>query len=69
VIDLIERKWKKRKYRPGGSYGPRKWNWFLKVIGKEFSAAERAHLPEHPAMARPEHQTSSEALERGMEAF
>jgi hypothetical protein len=54
VFDLLERKWADPKYRPGGKHGPRKWAWFFKVIGNEFSELERSHLPEQPA-ALPEH--------------
>ena len=37
VLELIERKWRNKKYRPGGQHGPRGWNWFLQLIGNEFS--------------------------------
>jgi biotin operon repressor len=46
VLELLDRRWQKRKYRPGRRHGPYKWNWFLTVIGKEFSETERDHLPE-----------------------
>ena len=53
VRDLLSRLWADPKYRPGKEYGPRGWNWFLKVIGNEFNVAERNHLPEQPASAGP----------------
>jgi hypothetical protein len=68
VFDLLERKWANPKYRPGKRQGPRTWNWFLKVIGNEFNAAERGHLPEQPAAARPSI-AEREALERGIDAI
>jgi hypothetical protein len=51
VFDLLNRRWSDAKYRPGGKHAPRKWSWFLKVIGNEFSVTERGHLPEQPASA------------------
>jgi hypothetical protein len=45
VLNLLERRWASPKYLPGGKNGPRGWNWFLKVIGKEFSLLERARDP------------------------
>ena len=27
VFDLIERRWRNKKYWPGGQHGPRGWNW------------------------------------------
>jgi Helix-turn-helix domain len=59
VVGLLERRWKNKKYRLGAKHGPgagggqrSAWNWFLKVIGNEFSETERAHLPEPPARAK-----------------
>jgi hypothetical protein len=70
VVALIDRKWSKPRFRPGAKHGPRSWNWFLKVIGNEFSVTERAHLPEAPA-APPsaEYGRDSEAFERATAAF
>jgi hypothetical protein len=53
VFNLLNRRWNEAKYRPGGKHAPRKWAWFLKVIGAEFSELERCHLPEQPAAAGP----------------
>jgi hypothetical protein len=50
VIAYLDSKFAKRKYRPGGSFGPRSWNWFYSVIRERFSATERGHLPEQPAV-------------------
>jgi len=69
VLDLIERKFRNKKYRPGAMHGPRSWNWFLKVIGNEFSATERGHLPEASAVPRPEHQDDPGPLMRGIDAL
>lgn len=69
VVDLIERRFRNKKYRPEGVNGPRSWNWFLTVIGNEFSETERDHLPETPAVPRPEHRADPEALARGIEAL
>jgi hypothetical protein len=69
VFDLIERRWRNKKYRPGGQYGPRGWNWFLKVIGNEFSATERSHLPEQPAAPHPAHQATAEEMACGIDAL
>jgi len=46
VIECLDRRFAKKRYRPGGRYGPRMWNWFYTVIREHFSATERGHLPE-----------------------
>jgi hypothetical protein len=53
VFHLLNRRWADPKYRPCGKHAPRKWSWFLKVIGAEFSELERCHIPEQPAAAGP----------------
>jgi hypothetical protein len=69
VCELLDRKYAKKKYRPGAQHGPRGWNWFLKVIGSEFSTTERSHFPEPPAESPLEHQMEPEAMNRGIEAI
>jgi len=46
VIECLDSRFAKNRYRPGGRYGPRVWNWFYTVIRERFSATERGHLPE-----------------------
>jgi hypothetical protein len=48
VIACLDSTFAKRRYRPGGRFGPSSWNWFYTVIRECFSAAERGHLPESP---------------------
>lgn len=69
VLDLIERRWRNKKYRPGGQHGPRGWNWFLQVIGNEFSATERSHLSEPPATPRSERQATADEVARGIDVL
>jgi hypothetical protein len=45
VVACLDSKFAKRKYRPGGRYGPSTWNWFYTVIRERFSATERGHFP------------------------
>jgi hypothetical protein len=49
VIAYFDSKYAKKKYRPGGTAGPRSWTWFYSVIAREFGR-ERGHLPEAPAV-------------------
>jgi len=53
VFHLLNQRWADPKYKADGKNAPRKWAWFLTVIGKEFSELERNHLPEQPAAAGP----------------
>lgn len=69
IVDLINRRWKAKKYRPGARCGPRSWNWFLTVIANEFSPAERGRWPEAVATPHPDHRASVDALARGIEAL
>jgi hypothetical protein len=46
VIACLDSKFAKKRYRPGGRFGPSSWNWFYTVIRERFSATERGHLPE-----------------------
>jgi hypothetical protein len=46
VIACLDSKFAKRRYRPGGRFGPSSWNWFYTVIRERFSATERGHLAE-----------------------
>jgi hypothetical protein len=69
IVDLINRRWKAKKHRPGARCGPRSWNWFLTVIANEFSPAERARSPEAVASPHPDHRISAECLARGIEAI
>jgi hypothetical protein len=65
IIEFLQRLWAKKKYRPGGSKGPHEWNWFLTVIGNEFSAIERGRWPEPIAPAHPSNTASAEEIARG----
>ena len=67
ICELLDRKWAQKKFRPSGRCGPRDWNWFLTVIGNEFSSIERGRLPEAPAAA--DLSVSEDALARGIEAI
>jgi Helix-turn-helix domain len=74
VVGLLERRWKNKEYRLGAKHGPgavggqrSRWNWFLKVIGNEFSETERAHLPEPPARAKRDESMHASGL--GKEQF
>jgi len=69
VLELIERKWRNKKYRPGGQHGPRGWNWFLQVVGNEFSVAERSHLSESPAAPHSDHQATPEEMTGGIDVL
>jgi hypothetical protein len=69
IIDLINRRWRIKKHRPGARCGPWSWNWFLTVIANEFSPAERGHSPEAVATARAEHLIAAEDLAQGIEAL
>ncbi len=67
IVDLLNRRWRTKKHRPGARCGPRSWNWFLTVIANEFSPAERAHLPE--ATPNNRQRVSEQELARGIEAL
>jgi hypothetical protein len=69
ILDLITRRWKAKKHRPGATCGPRSWNWFLTVIGNEFSPAERSRSPATVASPHPDHGISPDCLARGIEAI
>lgn len=69
IEELLDRKWAEKKFRSGGRHGPRTWNWFLQVVGNEFSPVERGRWPEAAAAPQPEHEASSDALARGIEAL
>ena len=53
VIECLNWRFAKKRYRPGGRYGPRVWNWFYTVIRESFSATERGHLPEPTRRRQP----------------
>ena len=76
VVALLERKRKNKKFRLGSKHGPgavsgqrSRWNWFLKVIGAEFSETERAHLPELPAVNIEPTKEETDYMERACDAF
>lgn len=69
IEELLDQKWAKKKFRSGGRHGPRTWNWFLQVVGNEFSPVERGRWPEAVAAPHPEHPAASDALSRGIEAL
>jgi hypothetical protein len=66
VCELLDRKYADPNCRPGGRWAPKKQNWFLTVIENEFSPG---HLPEQPAVQRPEHQAKAEEMNRGIEVI
>jgi hypothetical protein len=64
VCALLDSKFAKKRYRPGGVHGPRRWNWFLAVIRNEAHAY--GYLAQPPAVPRPEHGATPEEVNRGM---
>jgi len=69
VIAYLKSKLAQKRYRPGGRFGPSSWNWFYAVLRERFSASERGHLPEQPAVAHVAHQATAEAMDRGYDAL
>lgn len=67
VCDLLDRKFANKNLRVGGRYAPKSQNWFLEVIGNEFTPG---HLPEPPTpQRRDQQQIEQEILNRGTEAI
>lgn len=68
VCDLLDRKFTNKSLRVGGRYAPRSQNWFLEVVGNEFTPG---HLPEAPTpqCAEEQQQIEQEILGRGIEAI
>jgi DNA-binding Lrp family transcriptional regulator len=66
VCDLFNRKFSNPKCRIGGRWAPKNQNWFLTVIENEFSPG---HLPEQPAVPRPEHRIQPEDMNRAIEVI
>jgi len=69
VIAHLKSKFIHKRYRPGGKAGPSSWNWFYTIIRDRFSASERAHLPENPAVPHPAHQATAEEMDRGYDVL
>jgi len=69
VIQCLDSKFAKKRYRPGGKSGPSSWNWFYTVIREHFSATERGHLPENPAVPHPTHQATAEEMDSGWDVL
>jgi hypothetical protein len=69
VIACLDSKSAKRRYRPGEKFGPSNWNWFYTVIREHFSATERGHLPENPAVPHLTHQATAEEMDSGWDVL
>ena len=44
VIACLDSKFAKKRYRPGGRFGPSSWNWFYTVIRERFLQAPAKSL-------------------------
>jgi len=69
VIACLDSKFAKKRYRPGGRFGPSSWNWFYTVIRECFSASQRCHLPEQLAVPHPAHQATAEEMDSGYDVL
>jgi hypothetical protein len=69
VIEYLRSKFDKKRYRPGRESGPASWNWFYTVLRERFSASERGHLPEQPAVRHPAHQATAEEMDSGYDVL
>jgi hypothetical protein len=56
-------------YRPRGRFGPSSWNSFYTVLRERFSASERGHLPEQPAVPNPVHRATAEEMDSGYDVL